>query len=856
MTNESIVAPAPVPGGFRDGFLANAVSMVGAPLKSAWMRISLRWRILVLLLAYAVVTAGVLVGLLMKLKADAISEDKKLLTAIARLADEQTSRTLQSVDRAIQAVDAMLPIDRGEPGSTLSVQKIDAQLGQVTADRPYLYTIRVLDAQGRAIYNSDSAFAGLNLGDREYFKFHRDTQRTGLDIGAPIRNRTAGKWIIPVTRAVRGPGGEFAGLIVAALDPMFFDRVWSVDDDIEKLSVTLFRASGEMLMRSPFSEKLIGKSYTREYVFQQLRAGITSGTFQNISAVDGKMRFFAYRQLTAYPGLVVVTGQAEEQALHAWWDTVRIVFAGWLVAALALGALATRLIREWRVRQASQDRYRTLFNANPYPMIVMDRQTRGFLDVNDAAIREYGWSRPECLAMNANALYSPEDLVTVKALRRSDPTGVARFVQGLRHLRKDGTSFDVEMHTSAIELGGKAALLTTAENVSPRHLAEEQLRQSQKMEAVGQLTGGIAHDFNNILFVILANADALLEEEELSPGIQDRLGQIDKAVERAADLTRQLMAFSRKQALTPRPTDLNDLVSGTGKLLQRALGEQIVIESVLAEGLWTVSVDRSQLETALVNLCINARDAMPGGGKLLIETRNVTLDKDNVTQASDVAPGDYAMLSVTDTGSGMSEETRARVFEPFFTTKEVGRGTGLGLSMVYGFIKQSNGHITIHTKLGLGTTFRLYLPRCDGRHETAAAPNADLVPRGSERILVVEDESQVRTSVVEQLQSLGYTVTAAPDAPAGLAAFEAAAQPFDLLLTDVVMPGLMNGKALADAVVLRWPSTKVVFVSGYSENALLHEGQADAGVLLLTKPFRKAELARIIREALGGAAVG
>jgi PAS domain S-box-containing protein len=829
--------------------------MFGATLKTAWMRISLRWRIIVLLSAYAVVTAGVLGGLLLKLRDDAIGEDKKLLTAIAQLADEQTSRTLQNIDQAILTVAAMLPVVRGAPGSP-AVDRIDAQLGKITADRPYLYTIRVLDERGHAVYNSDSAFAGLDLSDRAYFQLHRDNQGIGLQFGAPVRNRSADKWIIPVTRAVRGPNGAFAGLIVAALDPMFFDRVWSVDGDIKKLSVTLFRASGEMLMRSPFSEKLIGKSYTSEYVFQQLRAGNLAGTFQNFSAVDGMMRFFAYRQLTAFPSLVLVTGQAEEQVLHAWRQTVWIVVVGWLVAALALAVVASWLIREWRIRQASQDRYHVLFNANPYPMVVMDRETRGFLDVNDAAIKEYGWSRQECLAMTANVLYSPADLATVTALRQADPSGIARVVEGLRHLRKDGTSFDVEMHTSAIELDGKSAILTTAENVSPRHLAQEQLRQSQKMEAVGQLTGGIAHDFNNILFVILANADALLEEEDLSPDVQDRLGRIDKAVQRAAELTRQLMAFSRKQALTPRPTDLNDLVSGTSQLLHRALGEHIVIEQVLAQGLWTVNIDRSQLETALVNLCLNARDAMPGGGKLVIETRNVILDKDNVTQATDVAPGDYAMLSVSDTGSGMSDETRAKVFEPFFTTKEVGKGTGLGLSMVYGFIKQSSGHITIHSKLGVGTTFRLYLPRCDGQQEEAAARKADPMPRGSERILVVEDESLVRASVVEQLRNLGYAVTEAPDGTAALASFEAAAQPFDLLLTDVVMPGPMTGKALADAVARRWPSTRVVFVSGYAENALLHEGKADAGVLLLSKPFRKADLARIIRQALDGAAVG
>ena len=372
------------------------------------------------------------------------------------------------------------------------------------------------------------------------------------------------------------------------------------------------------------------------------------------------------------------------------------------------------------------------------------------------------------------------------------------------------------------------------------------------MEAVGQLTGGIAHDFNNILMVIMANADALQEEENLDAAtLAERLEQIAEAVLRASELTRQLVAFSRKQSLNPKRTDLNDLVSSTGKLLRRALGGNIEMDSKLPGGLWTVNVDRAQLETALVNLCVNARDAMPGGGKLSIETRNISLSKDNVTQATDVADGDYVMLCVTDTGSGMTAEVRAKVFEPFFTTKEVGKGTGLGLSMVYGFIKQSKGHITIHSEPGHGTTFRLYLPRSDGAQEVAAVQRAVSMPRGTERILVVEDELQVRTIVVQQLQSLGYAVTQVPDGTAGLAAFEAAAQPYALLLTDLVMPGPLNGRVLAAEVVRRWPATKVVFISGYAENTVSRDG-APVGGVLLSKPFRKRDLALVIRQALDG----
>ncbi|MCX7360388.1 MAG: PAS domain S-box protein [Alphaproteobacteria bacterium] len=494
---------------------------------------------------------------------------------------------------------------------------------------------------------------------------------------------------------------------------------------------------------------------------------------------------------------------------------------------------------------ATQDRYRRLFDNIPYPLFVLASDTRRFLMGNEAMLKAYGWSREELGTMTSDDFYTPEDLAVVREMRKSDGFGVTQTVRGLKHRRKDGTFMDVDQDVRPMDFNGVPALLIMVQDVSARLAAEraraateEQLRQSQKMEAVGQLTGGIAHDFNNILTVILANTDELQEDTSFDAAVTGRLDQIGEAVLRASDLTRHLLAFSRKAPLMPRQTDVNQLVSGTGKLLRRALGEHIEIESLLAADLWTVDLDRAL-----------ARDAMPGGGRLRIETRNVVLEKDTVTQATDVASGDYAMLGVTDTGCGIPPEALGKVFEPFFTTKGLGKGTGLGLSMVYGFIKQSRGHITIHSDVGRGTTFKLYLPRSDGAKEATVLPAAP-IRHGTERILVVEDEPQVRASVVLQLQSLGYTVTAAADGAAGVASFEASPVPFDLLLTDVVMPGALNGRALADVVARRWPATRIVFMSGYTDTAMIHDGRLDAGVLLLGKPFRRNDLARMMRQAL------
>jgi PAS domain S-box-containing protein len=496
----------------------------------------------------------------------------------------------------------------------------------------------------------------------------------------------------------------------------------------------------------------------------------------------------------------------------------------------------------------SEESFRYLFLNSPLPMWVINTITMEFLEVNDATIANYGYSREEFLAMRLVDIRPPED---IERLLAHFPASDADHVVS-QHRHKDGRLMDVEIYHRDIEFGGEQARLALVIDVTARKQTENQLIQAQKMEAVGQLTGGVAHDFNNILMVIMANADALEETPKLDPFLLERIKEISGATQRASELTRQLLAFSRKQPLRPQLTNINDLVAVTGKLLRRTLGEQIEIESILADDIWNVEIDRAQLESVLVNLSINSRDAMPEGGRLLIETMNVELDREYAASNSGVAAGKYVMLAITDTGKGIPTDELDKVFEPFFTTKEVGKGTGLGLSMVYGFIKQSNGHIKIYSEVGRGTSMKLYLPRSEGIQEKAAPRQTLPTPGGSERIFVVEDDPQVRAGVLRQLHALGYAASEASGGTAALAAFEAAAPPYDLLLTDVIMPGPLNGRALADEVTRRWPKTKVVFMSGYTENAIIHHGQLDAGVLLLSKPFRKSDLAHIIRQALDG----
>jgi PAS domain S-box-containing protein len=404
--------------------------------------------------------------------------------------------------------------------------------------------------------------------------------------------------------------------------------------------------------------------------------------------------------------------------------------------------------------------------------------------------------------------------------------------------------------------GNIVGALAVIRDVTEQRRMEDMVRQSQKMEAVGQLTGGIAHDFNNLLTIILGNLEALRRRDITDAQVIRFAEAAQRGAERAATLTQRLLAFSRRQTLDPRPLEPNRLVAGMSDMLRRALGETVSIETVLAGGLWRVAADANQLESALLNLAVNARDAMPEGGRVTIETANTRLDEDYAAENEEVHPGQYVMIAVSDNGSGMSAEVLARAFEPFYTTKDAGRGSGLGLSQVYGFVKQSGGHVKIYSESGDGTTVRLYLPRLAGDDGTAALPVASAraapAATGSGTILVVEDDEQVRDHTAGLLRELGYRVIEAADGGAALRALDAE-DDLRLLFTDVGLPGGLNGQQLADEVARRRPGLKVLFTTGYARNAVVHQGRIDPGLQLIVKPFTFAGLAAKVRQVLEGA---
>ena len=391
------------------------------------------------------------------------------------------------------------------------------------------------------------------------------------------------------------------------------------------------------------------------------------------------------------------------------------------------------------------------------------------------------------------------------------------------------------------------------QEVALRTEAEEALRQSQKMETIGQLTGGIAHDFNNLLQIITGNLDILRRSiTEDSPRLRRSVDNAARGAERAAILTQRLLAFSRRQPLSPKIIDPNKLVSGMSEMLHRTIGETIQIETVLESGLWRVEVDPNQLESALLNLAVNSRDAMPAGGKLTIETTNTRIDRNYATRNKGVSPGQYVLIGITDSGTGMDSVTAERAVDPFFTTKDVGKGTGLGLSMVYGFVKQSGGHLKIYSELGEGTSIKIYLPRHHGPEEELVDATEQLAPEGidGETILVCEDDEDVRAFSVQALRDLGYRVLEASDGETALHLLANDDGKIDLLFTDVVLPGGMTGAVVAERARQSRPDLKVLFTTGYARNAIVHHGRLDPGVELLSKPFAYTDLATRIRDLL------
>ena len=835
-------------------------------------------------------------------------------------------------------------------------------------------SLSVLDHQGRIVHSTIPDIVGQSRAGHFLFQeLARDPEKR-LVADAPFLSPRSGKTLMPMGRRINGAHGEFAGAIVATLEP---ERLRSFYQSIHvgtSGAIWLFHPAGFIMFREPADTDGLTGRIVSGHPLLTAAAPEKNGTLHAPLDNSGKSYLSSYRTL-GNPPLVVAVSVSDAQILRIWFQENfahigLLIFSGLalLIAWLLIDREIGNRLDAAASLQKSQKQFREIFDYAPIIVTVKDRNGQ-YLFVNRGFEQWSGRKSAELLGSTVRNVFGdtkPADehealerevIETGKPVKREIATlddgvyqsslvlkfplldsrreveAIATFAVDITEKKRASDSFERVFASSAdlillveskgglvrVSPSSKAILGRTPEemaghnaaefihpddleiaraelrmarrvhatshfetrymhkdgrpvalawtgvwsqpeqlhffigrDMTERNKLERELRQTQKMEAIGQLTGGIAHDYNNLLTVILGNSELLTEALREQPELQSLAQVALDAAERSATLTQRLLAFGRGQALESKTTDVNELLAGMVELMRPTLGEQVDIVFRPGKAVWNLVVDRGQLETSVLNLAVNARDAMPTGGRLTIETANATVDEEDVSLSPDMVKGEYVVVTVSDTGAGMTSEVLSRVFEPFFTTKEVGKGTGLGLSMIYGFVKQSGGHLTIYSEPGSGTMVRLYFPRSEAA--AAAAPSTAngrdkvVLPTGTETILLVEDDPLVRAHAKKQLLSLGYTVEEADKASDALAQIEGGLKP-DLLMTDIIMPGGMNGRELADRLRAQDPGLRVLFTSGYTQGALDSVGWAHA-TEFLSKPFRRSELATTVRDLL------
>ena len=728
-------------------------------------------------------------------------------------------------------------------------------------------------ANGDVLYmTAPKAVEKVNIADRAFFAEARDAPAGTLVYSDVLTNRITQRPSLFISLPIRDEQGEFRGVVSAAIDLDYFNAIFERQNIGPNGVVSILRTDTfKIVSRWPVVD-FARPNMTLTQPSVMMLKGVKKGSGNLAGPLDGVMRFYGFGALDRYPFFVSV-GLARSDILAAWWE--RTIALG-TFGAILIGALTSVLMRLWRSEEHERQILLALSDSEARARLILDTSMDAVVGIDaSGTITEWNAGATSMFGYPPNVAIggSFSELIVPPSLRDSQRRAMERFLRDgtsnvigrraeTKSMRADGSEFPVELTTAHVMRGDEHFFSIFVRDISmqkkaeaERVLLEQRLYQSQKLEAIGKLTGGMAHDFNNYLGVIIGNLDLLAERIKTDPVAERLLASAMSGTTRSAELTQSLLAFSRNQPLAPRRVRLNTHLPDLIDLLRRTMGDKAVLKADLAPDLWPTRTDAAQLDSCIVNLVNNARDAMPGGGILTIAARNVGESSigEGFLAAPELAAGDYIVIEISDTGAGMTPEVAALAFEPFFTTKPVGHGTGLGLSMAHGFVKQSGGHIEIESVIGRGTTVRFYLPRDRGAEDDGGDPalSAMLVqPPGKETVLVVDDNEDMREVVIAQITALGYRAVEAADGAAALRILEQGDPHIDLLLSDVIMPGGLDGYQLgAKARELR-PDLKVLLSSGFTERSSGGTGGHDDEFALLRKPYRRETLAQAIRDVL------
>ncbi len=777
---------------------------------------------------------------------------------LVRLLDEQTARTFQSIDLTLRAASdaiARLPQDMPERDRAI----YDLLVGFMP-QLPYVRSLFIVDREGAMSFVSTNFPATpFDNRERDYFQDLSKRAQDGLYIGKPVLSRITRQWFISAGRRLENAAGEFDGIILAAIDPGYFETFYKSIDVGQEGRLGLYLADGTLMVRSPRDDALTGVSFAKTPLFEHVAAA-PAGVFHTAASGNELARIFSYRRLEQLP-LVVCVALSTREVLKDWYANLFVYIPVIGAFVLFIGVLMWFFVREMRQRESlsvalrdNEERLRLALESSNTGTWTWDRASDRSVG-DDSVLRIFGVAQEDYPGTGEAFLRSlhPDDRETVSRAIDGCVAEGASYDVVYRIYRGDGAIRWIHSRGEPVrgDDGQVSGLIGVCSDITALRQAQDALAQSQRLEIVSRMTGGIAHDFNNLLQVVLGNAEILIDGLRENPSQRRWADMIKIAAERAAELTRRLMAFARRQMLEPAETDINRLLLSITDDLRRTLGDcPLVLD--LADDLWPAMVDPAQLESAVLNLAVNARDAMKNGGRLMVATANRVLEPEDCLESDGLVPGNYATVSIVDSGIGMTPDVLRRCCEPFFTTKEVGEGSGLGLSMVYGFVKQSDGHLTISSRPGAGTTVILYLPCAEDTRWRPAQPfmQDEAAKIGSAKtVLVVEDDLLVRGYVCQEIVNLGYAVIECADGNAALLALKRGACP-DLLFSDIRLPAGLDGVALAGEARRMLPSLAVLLTSGDASGSAAEESRR-AGYDLLAKPYRREELASALRRNLG-----